>query len=301
MLKFAKVFILMLAVSICTMMVNAEGLEGPIELLPESSDYQSVQECGVEICNMVNSLLPDSQSISASDIDWNKVYKIYVDDEDIFSLDSFSKLRIMDSMKYIWSYSDIISGQTVRVTISRSLAPDYSLVSQNIISEEEYEELVGKAWTWSVPEVEIGGTSQTPDNIINSLQVAGITAQDDIVLIGGSPKMRALFAVTFSDGMADRLIPLTSTGIVLTPDINVASELQSTNTKLSAGTSYSFGEIAQLMSNITIVEGSTGNSAGYNSPMGIMWPKLTFAVGFALLLYCCYKIKTLHGKRKKTI
>ncbi len=301
MAKFAKLLILVFAASLCTIMVNAEEFESSLEILPESPDFQSVQECGVEICNMVNSLLPDNQSISASDIDWNKVYKIYVDDEDIFSLDNFSKSRIMDSMKYIWSYSDIISDQTVRVTISRSLAPDYSLVSQNIISVEEYEELVGKAGTWSVPEVEIGGMGQTPDNIIDALKVVGITAQDDIVLIGGSPKMRALFAVTFSDGVADKLIPLTNTGIVLTPDINMASESQSTNTKLSAGTSYSFDEIAQLMSDITIDEGSTGDSAGYNSPMGILWPKLTFAVGFALLLYCCYKIKTLHGKRQKTI
>lgn len=142
------------------------------------------------------------------------------------------------------------------------------------------------------------GTSQTPENIINTLQATGITAQDDIVLIGGSPKMRALFAVTFSDGMADKLIPLTSAGIVLTPDANVASESQSTNTKLSAGTSYSFGEIAQLMSNITIVEGSTGDSAGYNSTSGIIWPEFTFAAGFALLLYCCYKIKLCMKKQK---
>lgn len=91
MLKSVKVLILIIAVSLCTIMVKAKGVENPLELLPESSDYQSVQECGVEVCNMVNSLLPDGQSISASDIDWNKVYKIYVDDEDIFSLDSFSR------------------------------------------------------------------------------------------------------------------------------------------------------------------------------------------------------------------
>ena len=79
-------------------MANAKGVENSLELLPESSDYQSVQECGEQICNMVNSLLPDRQSISESDIDWNKVYKIYVDDEDVFSLNSFSKSSIIDNM-----------------------------------------------------------------------------------------------------------------------------------------------------------------------------------------------------------
>lgn len=185
MLKSVKVLILIIAVSLCTIMVNAKGVENPLELLPESSDYQSVQECGEQICNMVNSLLPDRQSISESDIDWNKVYKIYVDDEDVFSLNSFSKSSIIDNMKYIWSYSDVINGQAIKATISRALAPDYSLVTQNIISEDEYEELVNRAGTWCVPEAEID-VRQTPDDIINVLQTAGISSQDDVILIGGT-------------------------------------------------------------------------------------------------------------------
>lgn len=299
MLKSAKVFILVLAASLCTIMVNAQGIENSLELLPESSDYQSIQECGEEICNMVNSLLPDHQSIRESDIDWNKIYKIYVDDEDIFSLDSFSKLNIVDNMKYIWSYSDVIGGQAIKATISRSLAPDYSLVTQNIISEEEYEELVNKAGTWCVPEAEID-VRQTPDDIINVLQAAGISSQDDVILIGGSPKMRTLFAVTFTDGMADKLIPLTNAGAVLDQDINAASESQGTNSKLSAGTAYSFEEVAQVMSNITILEDSTGGSAGYNNPKEIIWHEFVFVIGFALLLYCCYKIINLGGKKQRT-
>ena len=299
MLKSVKVFILIIAVSLCTIMVNAKGVENSLELLPESSDYQSVQECGVEVCNMVNSLLPDGQSISASDIDWNKVYKIYVDDEDIFSLDSFSKPNIVDNMKYIWSYSDVIGDQAIRATISKSFAPDYSLVSQNIISEEEYEELVDKAGTWCVPEAEIGA-SQTTDDIIDILQAAGISDQDDVILIGGSPKMRSLFAVAFSDGIADKLIPLTNAGVVLEQDINVAPESQGTNTKLSAGTSYSFEEVAQVMSSITISEGSTGGSAGYNNFKEIIWYGFVFVIGFALLLYCRYKIKMMRVKNRRT-
>ena len=43
MLKSVKVLILIIAVSLCTIMVKAKGVENPLELLPESSDYQSVQ------------------------------------------------------------------------------------------------------------------------------------------------------------------------------------------------------------------------------------------------------------------
>lgn len=299
MLKSVKVFILILAVSLCTIMANAKGVENSLELLPESSDYQSVQECGEQICNMVNSLLPDRQSISESDIDWNKVYKIYVDDEDVFSLNSFSKSSIIDNMKYIWSYSDVINGQAIKATISRALAPDYSLVTQNIISEDEYEELVNRAGTWCVPEAEID-VRQTPDDIINALQTAGISSQDDVILIGGSPKMRTLFAVTFTDGMADKLIPLTNAGVILDQDINVAPESQGTNTTLSAGTSYSFEEVAQVMSSITISEESTGGSAGYNDFKEITWYGFVFVIGFALLLYCRYKIKMMRVKNRRT-
>lgn len=89
MAKFAKLLILVFAASLCTIMVNAEEFESSLEILPESPDFQSVQECGVEICNMVNSLLPDNQSISASDIDWNKVYFLFFA---LFFLPPFSVL-----------------------------------------------------------------------------------------------------------------------------------------------------------------------------------------------------------------
>lgn len=111
--------------------------------------------------------------------------------------------------------------------------------------------------------------------------------------------MRSLFAVAFSDGMADKLIPLTNAGVVLEQDINVAPESQGTNTKLSAGTSYSFEEVAQVMSSITISEGSTGGSAGYNNLKEIIWYGFVFVIGFAFLLYCHYKI--MHGKNRRTI
>ena len=110
--------------------------------------------------------------------------------------------------------------------------------------------------------------------------------------------MRSLFAVAFSDGMADKLIPLTNAGVILDQDINVAPESQGTNTTLSAGTSYSFEEVAQVMSSITISEGSTGGSAGYNNFKEIIWYGFVFVIGFALLLYCHYKI--MHGKNRRT-
>ena len=41
-------------------------------------------------------------------IDWNNFYKIYVDDNDIFSYGSQSKADIMNTLDYIWCYMDTI-------------------------------------------------------------------------------------------------------------------------------------------------------------------------------------------------
>lgn len=289
MLSVPKIIIFICTIVLCTTNALAANFNHSFEFLPESSDYQSVQECSLDLCNMVNSLLHDDQSISESDIDWNNVYKIYVDDEDIFSLDTFSKSHILNMMKYIWSYSTTINGHQIRATISRASTPNHALVDQNILSEEEYMEVVNKAGAWCVPEVEID-TNQTPENIISSLDAAGIGNEDEVILIGGSPKMRTLFAVTFVDGVADKLIPLMYTETI-NQDMNVVSESQSTLSELTAGTAYNFEEVAQALSNITLSGNSTGGIGGYTQSENYIAPAFITIIELAILLCCAYKIK----------
>ena len=54
----------------------------PIERLNVSKDYASVQTAGTDICNLVNTLT-ESSTLHSNNINWDNVYKIYVDDNDI--------------------------------------------------------------------------------------------------------------------------------------------------------------------------------------------------------------------------
>ena len=217
-----------------------------LESLKESDDYTEVQNAGENICNIVNTL-NENNHINIGDINQDKIYKIYVDDSNIFSLSSASKESILESMDYVWSYMDEVGGRDIRVTISQASMPDHGLVENGIITEEKYTDLAEKAGTWTVPEAEID-TSQTLERIVGYLENAGISAADDFILIGGTPKIRSLFAVTFINGQADKIIPLVQTETVVNPDLNSVSrdmDMLPENGKLTAGKSYDFDLLAQ--------------------------------------------------------
>ena len=167
----------------------------PIERLSISNDYASVQIAGSDICNLVNTLT-ESSSLQPDNINWDNVYKIYVDNNDIFALSSYSKDDIMKSLDYIWSYMDNVDNHNVRVTISRAQMPEHELVDNGVITETTYNELVKKAGTWTAPEAEID-TTQTIANILDDLQKAGISEATDFILSEVTAKMKSLFAYTF--------------------------------------------------------------------------------------------------------
>lgn len=240
----------------------------PIERLSISNDYASVQIAGSDICNLVNTLT-ESSSLQPDNINWDNVYKIYVDNNDIFALSSYSKDDIMKSLDYIWSYMDNVDNHNVRVTISRAQMPEHELVDNGVITETTYNELVKKAGTWTAPEAEID-TTQTIANILDDLQKAGISEATDFILVGGTAKMKSLFAITFADGYADKIIPLAETGIAITKNNDVQEASAHTNTEnseqLDVGKAYDFEEIAKAFNNI---ENDQAASTGANGHAAI--------------------------------
>lgn len=239
----------------------------PIEHLNVSNDYASVQTAGTDICNLVNTLT-ESSTLHSDNINWDNVYKIYVDDNDIFALSSYSKNDIINSLDYIWSYMDNINNHNIRVTISRAQMPEYELVDNGVINETTYNELVKKAGTWTAPEAEID-TTQTIANILGDLQKAGISDTTDFILVGGTAKMKSLFAITFADGYADKIIPLSETGIAITKN-NDAQEISTyANTQnlepLDVGKAYDFKMIAHAFNSTEISLENDSSDSGYTS------------------------------------
>lgn len=288
--KFFKLLICVCALLICTSRVMALEFAALVEHLPASSDYQAVQESAEEIIDMINALVPEDQAIDRSNVAWDGVFKIYVDDMDIFALSSFSKKDIINNMKYIWCYPATIDGRFIRVTISKAVMPDHALVDQGIISEEMYEDFADKAGTWCAPEAEID-TKQSPENIIASLEDAGINEQNDVILVGGTPKMRTLFAVTFVDGYADKLIPLARTGSVLNTGINTVSDYEEGGSELAVGTAYNFSEIAQAMNGASLPdsEAQNGGSAIQNQVINfrpLLCAFIVLAVSIVTYILC---------------
>lgn len=260
--KIISMFIL-LALSI----TQVSAVNIPIEHLNVSNDYASVQTAGTDICNLVNTLT-ESSTLHSDNINWDNVYKIYVDDNDIFALSSYSKNDIINSLDYIWSYMDNINNHNIRVTISRAQMPEHELVDNGVINETTYNELVKKAGTWTAPEAEID-TTQTIANILSDLQKAGISDTTDFILVGGTDKMKSLFAITFSDGYADKIIPLAETGIAITKNSDAQEISTYANTEnlesLDVGKAYDFKMIANAFNSTEISLENDSSDSGYTS------------------------------------
>lgn len=211
------------------------------ERLMDSSDYPAVDEQASEgVCRIINSLL-GGDAVTPDELDWTKAYKIYTMDTDIYSLPSCSKTDILTAMDdYIWFYPAEINGRPIRVTVSRALAPEHSLVDQGVLSEHAYQSLVEKTGTWTAPEGEID-TLQTTENIQDYLENAGVSQTDELIFVGGSPRIRSLTAITFTDGQADKLIPLAHVRQIST----VGGYVEECG--LQVGQPYRFSAIAQML------------------------------------------------------
>ena len=251
-----------------------------LETLPVFQDYVSVHSASTEIHKMINAFDLNNPDIA---IDWNNFYKIYVDDNDIFSYGSQSKADIMNTLDYIWCYMDTIDNRNFRVTISKATMPDRNLVSQGVISDTDYQALVNRAGSWVAPEAEMD-TTQTIFNIESALSEAGISETDDIILVGGTSKMRSLFAITFSDNQADKIIPLARNDILVNTD---AAELASnvSSNELEFGEVYDFSEVAQILNETEISPTETG---GVGTSSAITESNTFVIVGlFPILILSC--------------
>ena len=161
--------------------------------------------------------------------------------------------------------------------------PDRNLVSQGVISDTDYQALVNRAGSWVAPEAEMD-TTQTIFNIESALSEAGISETDDIILVGGTSKMRSLFAITFSDNQADKIIPLARNDILVNTD---AAELASnvSSNELEFGEVYDFSEVAQILNETEISPTETG---GVGTSSAITESNTFVIVGlFPILILSC--------------
>lgn len=294
-----RMILSILLVSLITgMQVYAVDLPPSVEKLNNSSDYEAAKNAGQDICNLVNTL-NENASMDIEDINWNNVYKIYVDDSDIFSLSSYSKDTIINSMDYIWCYMDEIDGRDIRVTIARAGMPSYDLVEDGVVSEEEYYALVDKAGSWTATEAEID-TEQTQEKLSSYFENAGITSVNDFILIGGTPKVRSLFAVTFTDDYADKIVPLASTWSLVSSNSNTATNTLSENSGFVVGEAYDFETVSQMLNALGDDDsvGDTGTGVEIVERSELVVVSIIAVVAVMLTILMISKNKVNANKRK---
>ena len=68
-----------------------------------------------------------------------------------------------------------------------------------------------KAGTWGVSQgvLQDAESAHTLDHLMQDIDKAGISKESSIYLVGGTPRMRSLFAVTFDEqGQSDQVVLL---------------------------------------------------------------------------------------------
>lgn len=177
-----------------------------IERLPESSDYATISAMKHDIVDEVNAIAeegaeqaasgnPDvdfTQSITASDINWNAVYKNYVDSADVMS--SITSTTSLASVKKQVQYEWIVPLRSGNVDLYVLLAqtPKLSEALLSKLPEDQAEEIRNEAGKWSIHSVSVGALSA--DAVESELGEAGRNAQE-VLLFGGTNRFRYEFTV----------------------------------------------------------------------------------------------------------
>lgn len=177
-----------------------------IERLPESSDYATISAMKHDIVDEVNAIAEEgaeqaasggsdvdfTQPITTSDIDWNAVYKNYVDSADVMS--SITSTTSLASVKKQVQYEWIVPLRSGNVDLYVLLAqtPKLSEALLSKLPEDQAEEIRNEAGKWSIHSVSVGALSA--DAVESELGEAGQNAQE-VLLFGGTNRFRYEFAV----------------------------------------------------------------------------------------------------------
>lgn len=192
--------------SVLTALFAAGACAAHIERLPESSDYATISAMKQEIVDEVNAIAEEgaeqeaagnqdvdfTQPITAQDLDWNAVYKNYVDNADVMS--SITSTMPLDAVKQQTQYEWIVplrSG-TVDLYVLLAQTPRLSETLLSKLPKEQADEIRKEAGKWSIQSVSVGTLSA--DAVEAELGDAGQNAQE-VLLFGGTNRFRYEFAV----------------------------------------------------------------------------------------------------------
>lgn len=291
-MKLYKTAIL-IAIGFLLNIVPAQAAQFGIEKLKDSEDYAAVLASGDSIIGFANTLFRENgiSEISAEDINWNDAYKVYIDEKDIFSDKQIEVTHITGQDLYIWCLPIENQDKIARLTLAVRNPIPQELVDKGVYTQEEMNAYnAEKAGTWAATEaiLEDQVDAQTLENIEQKLRDAGISEKIPTYLLGGSPRFRSLFAVTFKNGCSDKVVIFDATQLSGTVKEGNALPLNNVGVQV-----YEFSQLSDLLEDPDTSEhmggGSGGNLAQKNSISG----------NLVLLLGMVISLIAVVGIRKK--
>lgn len=218
------------------------------------ADYAEVSALGPRIVDEVNEVREDDgkQLMNEEVIDWSAAYKIYVDENDIYSSlsenpEDITYDGIQNRMEYyVWMLPIYVDGDGYTVTISVGTPLDdeaRSALTDEQIAQEEAD--VGKWCPVLIEEAEY--TAAMYEQSIRDIYDGNLNR---VFLMGGSPKMRSMVAIAEDEEKQIRILVLEEPRIIgqkVNSSQNAARAKSAKVRSLAEGGDYSFEQVAAIL------------------------------------------------------
>ena len=185
--------------------------------LSETDDYEEIKVLESEMLERANALYSFgklNKKMTASDIDYNKAVKIYMDHtESVFndSMADMEKFRsFLDTAEHIWVLQVSLGNQTVTYTfnIGRPVRDEI----RDLLTSEQIEEMEREAGHWKIVKVAWGNGKgdDYKDYIREGMAQENLRDESSVVVIGGTPEISQPLAITYEEETV-KVIPTNTT------------------------------------------------------------------------------------------
>ena len=185
--------------------------------LSQTEDYHEIKALEEEMLERANALYEFGKlerKMRSTDIDLNKVVKIYMDGPDsIFShsmADQAAFLSFLENTEHIWVLQVDLGSQTVTYTfnIGRPVREEI----KHLLTPEQISEMEEEEGRWKIVKVAWGDTAgeDYKHYIKRAMAQEGIDEELPVILIGGTPEIWEPLAVLYDAGEVT-LIPSSET------------------------------------------------------------------------------------------
>lgn len=172
--------------------------------LSETDDFEEIKALESEMLKRADSLYTSGKlkkNLTASDIDYNKAVKIYMDSADSAFNDSMKdreKFRsFLDTAEHVWVLQVSLGNQTVTYTFN--IGKPVRDEIRGLLTSEQLAKLEREAGRWKIAKVAWGDGKggDYKDYIRKGMAQENLRDESSVVVIGGTPGIGQPLAITY--------------------------------------------------------------------------------------------------------